>query len=428
MKKTRRTNLEGMAHMLKSFRKWFSKEGHPLKLSNIDVTSGTDASTRLSSAGRRPINIWGDVMLDGADPQIRRVLTGQDAHESLLSFFYFAEILSLDDVISSIPKRNSHLDWPTSVLERYELLKGSSRDPQNQLNDELLQVFIPIALFIKLIGQDNTELCELGCTLFSAIEKLEICAILLDTQLDIAKFSFAAVDHSEHFLRGAMKLHRDHNVVPFRNYTDWLPSKPYPLHLSRFVASYATSSAEELASWLQTFSAFHLIDVFSISQDDFVTSNNGLRQTFFNFPKLIGYLNAAGWCVYANSIEPDFNSGRRCAVIKLFGIKREVQNIADVLVALRAHDELSSLFPMEQMTEQTAVAAIERVSTTLSKDEWTALAAYKKHFPIWGRPISSLTSIEDVEALISSPKQPISLHFESGQVNYYVSRALGEQR
>lgn len=384
------------------------------------------AAARLKNAGRIPINIWGDVLLDGSPPQVRRVLTGQDAHESLLSFFYLAEVLTLSEVVAAIVEKEAAKDRPSSISKRYAALKQASDDPHNQLSDEILQVFIPTTLFFKLIGQEDTELCELGCTFFSAIDKMKICSSLLDAQLDFRKIVCAAVDHSDYFLRGALKLHEGDNVVPYRDYAEWKSSTPHPFHLSRFVASYAVSSTDEFSEWLKTFSAFHIIDVVNLAAQDFTTSNNGLRQIFFNYPKLIDGLEAAGWNVYLNDIAADYNSGQRCAVVKMFGIRREIDERIGFARTLRTHTDLAGALPMERLTEQTARAALRRAEGSLTEQEWKSLAEYKKHFPIWGGPVGRASSMDDVAKLVAAPSSRPNLRFESGQINYYVRQALGE--
>jgi hypothetical protein len=384
------------------------------------------AADRLRSAGRIPINIWGDVMLDGSAPQVRHVLTGQDAHESLLNFFYFGEVVTLDEAVSQLRRYELAPARPASVTGRYAELKNASPDPLSQLGDEVLQVFVPTALYFKLIGQRNTELCELGCTLFSAIDKMKICSSLIDANLNMSEIVCAAVDHSDYFLRGALKLHRGDNIVAYHDYSDWKPSTPHPFHLSRFVASYAISSTEQFTEWMQAFSAFHIIDVVNLEPSDFTTSNNGLRQIFFNFPKLVGQLEAAGWSIYANDIAADYNSGRRCAVVKLFGLKRDVENRLDFHQALRAHADLAKLLPMERMTEKSAALALRRAEDSLNSAQWQAFVEYKKHFPIWGWNVGRVSSMAEVERLTAPPKARVNLRIDSGQINYQVRRALGE--
>src|SRR5262245_19478488 len=185
------------------------------------------AAARLRAAGRVPINIWGDAMLDGSDPVVRRVVTGKDGHESLLSFFYMNEIFTLNEMVRAIPAKQATPDRPASVSGRYAALKQATPDPQHHASSELLQVFLPSTLFFKAVGQENTELCELGCTFFSAVDKMMICSSLLDAGLDFRRIKCAAVDHSDFFLRGAATMHPGDNIVSYLDYQDWRPSTPH---------------------------------------------------------------------------------------------------------------------------------------------------------------------------------------------------------
>lgn len=384
------------------------------------------AAARLRTSGRVPINIWGDVMLDGSEPVVRRVITGKDAHECLLSFYYLNEILTLNEMVRAIPAKEAAPGRPSSVTGRYAALREATADPQFHATQELLQVFLPSALYFKLIGQENTELCELGCTFFSAIDKMKICASLVDARLDFRGIKCSAVDHSDFFLRGATMFHEGDRVVSYLDYKDWEPASPNPFHLSRFVASYAVDSTARFAEWMAKFSAFHIIDVINLEPRDFETTNNGLRQIFFDFPKLIASFDQAGWNVYLNDIAPDFNSGQPCAVVKMFGIRAELDRKLSFAQKVRELADVSDLLPMEQVTEQTAALAMQRARDSLTPDQWRLLAEYKKHFPIWGRPIRDLQSMQDIEAVIKSPRGDPKLAFSSGQINYYVRQALGE--
>jgi hypothetical protein len=389
-------------------------------------TAEQAAAARLRASGRVPINIWGDVMLDGSEPVVRRVITGKDAHECLLSFFYLNEILSLHEMVRAIPAKEAQPDWPATVTGRYAALRQASQDPQHQATAELLQVFLPTTLYFKLVGQENTELCELGCTFFSAIDKMKICSSLLDARLDFRRIKCSAVDHSDFFLRGALMFHEGDNVVPYLDYEDWAPASTHPFHLSRFVASYAVESTTRFAEWMSKFSAFHIIDVINLEPRDFQTTNNGLRQIFFDFPRLIASFDRAGWNVYLNDIAPDYNSGRPCAVVKMFGIRADLDGRLGFAGRVRELKESSELLPMERVTEQTAAQAMQRARDSLTESQWSLLAEYKKHFPIWGRPIRDLNSMQDLEALIRAPRGEPKLRFASGQINHYVRQALGE--
>jgi len=379
---------------------------------------------RLVANGRIPINIWGDVLLDGSEPQIRRVVTGQDAHESLLSFFYLAEILSLQELVSAIPVAEAAIKELPEVTERWAHLKRHSSDPQHHANDEVLQVFVPVVTFLSLIGPGRSEFAELGCSFFASIDKIKICEALLGLPAPISNLKYSAIDHSEFFLRGATSFHAGDQVTRYLDYSDWSPSSEHPLHLSRFVASYAVNSTSEFAKWMEKFSAFHVIDVVTLGSADWVTSNNGLRQTFFHLPSLVQALHDAGWAVYANHISPDFNNGSRCAVVKLFGIRRDLAESLKFQEAVTAHRDLASLLPMERLEPEAVVGRLRAIEASMTDAEWSALAAYKRHFPVWGAPVEPVKSLDDVGRLTRPPSMQINLKLPEGQVNYYVRHAL----
>ena len=384
------------------------------------------AAARLRASGRVPITIWGDVMLDGSAPVVRRVVTGKDGHECLLSFFYLNEILTLGEMVKAIPDKEARPDRPPSALGRYAALREATPDPQHHAGDELLQVFLPSAMFFKLVGQENTELCELGCTFFSAVDKMKICSSLLDARLDFGRIKCSAVDHSDFFLRGAEMFHPGDKLVSYLDYREWEPSTPHPFHLSRFVASFALDSTQRFAGWMEKFGAFHIIDVVNLERGDFHTTNNGLKQIFFDFPTLVGSFEKAGWSVYLNDIAPDFNSGRPCAIVKMFGVRSRLEKQLSLVERVRSLADVRDLLPMERVTEASAAAALERARGSLTPDQWSLLAEYKRHFPIWGRPMRELRSLQDLGELLKAPRGELQLQFGGGQVNYYVRQALGE--
>ncbi len=391
------------------------------------VEAGMLAQPRtLQENTRIPINVWGDVLLDGSQPQVRRVLTGIDAHESLLSFFYFNEMLTLIDAVQALPELERRPGRPSSILDRYAALQEAVDDPCHHFTDEILRVFLPSTLYFQKVGAENTELCELGCTFFSAIEKMKICASVMDAQIDFSTVRFAGVDHSDYFRRGTRILHPLDNVLCYNDFAEWKPSTPHPFHLSRFVASYALDSTDAFASWMENFSAFHVIDVVNLEATDFQTENNGLKQIFFNLPGLVARLEQAGWRLYLNEITPDFNSGRRCAVIKLFGVRRELDEEIGWSAALGTLTELRERLPFEVMSAKTAEEALDQVDRSLEPHEWETLREYKRHFPIWGPPFPPVHSIDEVQRLVSHPGSDLVLTFEGGQINAAVRQALDE--
>src|SRR5580658_1591312 len=144
--------------------------------------NGNIAAQRLRAAGRIPVNVWGDVLTNGAPPEVRRVLIGQEAHESLLVYFYLGEILALSEMVRAIQGGESA---GGGLLAGLELIRKASDDSLSQIQPEILQIFGPIAILIDALGTDDTEFCELGCSFFSALDKLRVCAHLLGIKSDI---------------------------------------------------------------------------------------------------------------------------------------------------------------------------------------------------------------------------------------------------
>ncbi len=414
-----------MRNPLHRFRRRRQHQGRPSE-ELPEVQPGQGSQGRLSANHRIPINIWGDVMTDGSPPQIRRVITGQDAHESLLVYYYLAEILTLQEIAGALPDLEPAIRSTPSILDRFSLAQTATRDPHNHLQPEILQVFLPAVLFLDSAGSRGMELCELGCSFFSAIDKVRICSALLGSKLATEDVRWAAIDHSDFFLRGAVAFHPHERVERFTDYTDWRPDSQHPLHVSRFVASYATNSTLEFADWMEEFAAFHIIDVINLEESDFVTSNNGLRQNFFDLPALVKECAAKGWTLYLNEATPDFNSGQRCAVVKIFGIRKDLEREYKIAEQIASRRDLQELLPMEPLSHVSATELLGSLHSALTRAEWTALAEYKRHFPIWGKPLEPMETLADVHRLIRPPDGDLDLVFESGQVNYYVRHALNE--
>ena len=195
--------------------------------------------------------------------------------------------------------------------------------------------------------------------------------------------------------------------------------------MSCFVASYATNSTQEFAEWVRQVAAFHIIDVMNLGASDFVASNNGRRRTFFDLPALARECAADGWTLYMNEATPDFNSGRQCAVVKIFGIREDLEVEFHIAGRLASRPELNALLPMRPLTESSAGECLESLRTSLTTSEWEALAEYKRAFPIWGRPIEPVSTLAEVDQLLRAPTGDLDLVFESGQVNHSVRHALG---
>ena len=143
-------------------------------------------SLRKTRDPRLPINIWGDVVLNGAAPKIRRVLTGTDAHECMYSWVYLNELVSLGEMananISDIATKDAYAN--------FQLLKKQTSDPQFQIINEILDIFYPFAFLLSRLDLSTTEFVELGSTFFSAIEKLKIATKCANVDVDLKNTAF----------------------------------------------------------------------------------------------------------------------------------------------------------------------------------------------------------------------------------------------
>ena len=389
----------------------------------------TDEEPRPLEHERLPINIWGDVLLNGEPPQIRRVLCGMDAHECLLAWVYLNEMLSLNEMVSATRREDAAqlVSTADSMSDAFAHLKAATPDPQYQITEDILAIFLPAVLFVKAAGEANTEFCELGCTYFSAIEKLEICSFLSGAALRRQDVLFTGIDHSSFMLRASAFCHPNSNLQLCKDFKDWAPAREHVFHLSRFVASYAVAATVEFADWMKQFDAFTTTDVFNLEARDFATSNNGLPQVFLNLPAFIDSMAAEGWRLFLTDVHPDYNSQRKCLVARIFGIREDVAEATGYFERVASSDYTAQLLAERPLTSGAGDGLLAEVETQLSAEEWAALAEYKKFFPIWGRPFPPVSTVEDARELVTGPACNLNLHFAGGQIESLVRQALERQ-
>jgi hypothetical protein len=143
------------------------------------------------SLKRLPFLVWGDGFLNGDRPQVRRALAGADAHECMYTWVYINELMAVRSLLNVIQKNDFTV--PSSNAEigrRFGEIRGAAEDLQKQITGELVDVFLPVAVFVALSGPMNTEVCELGSTFFASIEKLEFCSRLIGLPLDRKSLKF----------------------------------------------------------------------------------------------------------------------------------------------------------------------------------------------------------------------------------------------
>ncbi len=179
------------------------------------------------------------------------------------------------------------------------------------------------------------------------------------------------------------------------------------------------ADTEAFTNWMANYSAFHVIDVVNSEASDFVTSNNGLRQIFFDFPKLVGELNAAGWKVHLNEIAPDYNSGRKCAIVKILAVRADIEEQIGLRAKLVGNAELAKLAPMKLLDAVSAEHELKQALTSLSDEKWKMLKTYKRSFPIWGGMLNGADTPAGFAAS-TGQIEGVNLDFPLEQIRYYL--------
>ena len=380
---------------------------------------------RLQDQGRFPINIWGDVLLDGSPPAIRRVLAGQDAHECMYTWVYFSEILSLQEMQQGAIRNGSPgTGGSDSLFDRFKTIRSYSSDPQRQITDEVLRIFAPLAITVAALGETNTEFCELGSTMYASIDKLALAALALDLPLVSDNIRFTAVERSALMNRTAKLLHGDADLNIVTDLKQWRPTRPAPLLLSRFVASYTFQRQRDLIEWLSPCEALTITDVFELKDPAFHTWDLGLPMTFFGLNEIIDELINAGWQVYLTDLHPDYNASgkRKCAVARLYAIKEKAAARCNLAARLTDHPQIAPLFGDGPLSRGDGRRRITAMLENISEARWQEIVTYKEVFPIWGRVPENSTYIE--QQCTAKNTAGLNLHFAGTHIEAVVNQHL----
>jgi hypothetical protein len=390
----------------------------PTRIAKGDIPAGL--------AHRRvPLLVWGDVFPDGDRPQVRRVLAGADAHECMYSWVYQNELLTANDLVQVAAKQS--YDEPKQVgaiRARFDALRAGITDPQYQISGDLIERFIPATVFLVAAGSENAEFCELGSTFFASIEKLDLCSRIVGSPLDRGKLQFSGIEYSPFLKRASLHAHPNDNIRLVTTPEEWARARPYAFHLSRFVGSYAFRSTQEMVDQIVRCDAFHVTDAFNLEPTDFHSWDLGLPITFMNLPALLDGLAGSGFDLYLTSIDPEFHAAgkQKAAVVRLFGIKREIGQRLGYFERFDRMGGFASVTGARLISRGDGPRLLKEVDAALTTEEWDAFAHYKKYFPIWGPP-QGLTR-KQVDALVSSKDLDADLLFDDGQAAAVVRRAL----
>jgi hypothetical protein len=343
----------------------------------------------------------------------------------MYTWVYVSELVAIQAMVEVarveryLPPRSA-----CEVRERFSCLKGRVDDPQHQISIELLDVFLPAAVFLAAAGEDEAEYCELGSTFFVSIEKLEICSHLLGLPFDRAKMLFSGIEYSPFLTRVATKFHPNDPIRIVKEPALWKRSRPNAFHVSRFVGCYAFRSTEAFADEIARCDAFHIIDAFNSGDEDFHSWDLGLPITFLNLPSMVDRLIHAGFDVFLTKADPEYHAAgrKRTMVVRLFGIKKEAAARLDYYQRFDALGGFASMTDARGIDRGQGDDVVSEINSSLTEDQWEAFAEYKRFFPIWGGP-PGLTK-NGVAELVSSADLHMDLEFDTGQTSAVVRNAL----
>lgn len=368
------------------------------------------------SIRRLPLVVWGDAFPNGDRPQVRRALAGADAHECMYTWVYLNELVTVREMADAAARQSYAPPASTAELrERFQALRRATPDPQNQITDELPDVFLPVAAFLAAAGEDRAEYCELGSTFFVSIEKLDLCARILGRPLDRAKLLFSGIEYSPFLKRSSIYFHPSDPIQLVTEPAEWRRTREHAFHVSRFVGSYAFRSTAAFADEITRCEAFHIIDAFNLGDGDFHSWDLGLPITFLSLPILVDRLADAGFDLFLTKVDPEFHAaGRRKAmVVRLFGIKREAAARLGYFERFAPMGGFAALFSARPLARGEGPAVVGEVDRSLSVEQWEAFAEYKKFFPVWGGPPGH--SKEEVAKFVCSADLGMNLVFDDGQ-------------
>lgn len=333
---------------------------------------------------RLPINIWGDVVLNGGIPKVRRVLTGMDAQECMYAWVYLNEIISLGEMAAKGTKPLASQTVLKDACDNFQALKAQSADPQQQITQEVLDIFLPYAFIFHKMGLDHLEFVELGSTFFAIIEKLEIAKKCANLDFDLTQLHFTGLEYSPFLQRGGRHLHPNHKIQYFKEWDEWQPSEnKTSLHLSRFVASYSIKNSKTLTDWLAHFPVIQITDVFNDEHADFHTWDLGLPMTFLNFDQVFGDLYDKNYRVFVSDAHPDYHAAKKkkCVVARMFLIRKDLAERLEFaeFLSIPGHS-------LKRELDRNEIRHfIHETLSSPSENRWQKIIQYKEIYPIWGR-------------------------------------------
>jgi len=357
----------------------------------------------MDNQERLNILIWGDVMMNGAPPVVRRVLTGDTAYDTMMLWVYFREILDVRRTVESI--------------------RGGRDVSEVEIQKNTLDIFRPILSAIAGLPAGTVEFCELGPTLFGAIDRLELTNLICGSPVDLQNIKFTGVERSAFLTESLKFLHKPRNIEICSDWSSWKPSLENGISLSRHVANYAMKGTDEFVDWLCQFKAFTATEVFRFNGGDFATWDVGLPITLFDIGHFVDRMSDSGWRLYLTDLHPDFHarSGERCLVARIFGVRAEVAEGAAYRRFMARHPGIAAYVERLPLRAGDGQVPARRIAQKFDELAWRRLARYKEIAPIWGPP---QFLPEDPDATLGTNVDGLCLSFEHPMIAIAVEQAL----
>ncbi len=91
------------------------------------------------------------------------MLAGADAHECMYAWVYLNEQLTVREMADAAARQAYAPALSLDELRnRFRSLKSAAADPQNQVSNELLETFMPAAIFLIAAGAEDAEFSNLA--------------------------------------------------------------------------------------------------------------------------------------------------------------------------------------------------------------------------------------------------------------------------
>lgn len=308
---------------------------------------------------RIPFLQWGDLRKN-KKAILRYALSGEEAHLPVYLYVYLKELYEYESLLNKNIFAHNLLTLKKKVTKNFP--QKSWLISEDQIDRAAFAFFITDQ-------EPNTKIYELGSTICSLKLKLQFLEKVLKKKL---KFNYVGIEKNKILTFLAKKFYKNQRIIQD------LPRFKKPaksLFISRYVSSYVFDQAKSFADHLKTYSFGFITEPFYSKNQDYVTYNHGLKNTYFDFAKFYLTLSASH-NLYVTSAFVDCPAGTDfCVVPNIIFIKKN-----------KCPSEL--IENLKKFGLETKLLESDFVSSFLkhtSKEELKNIKIYKQKNPVWGK-------------------------------------------